>query len=87
MTQLGRKRKLGITCEESALSAEARPMRPGRGAFLLDMDRYDALAAIGIGLVGVGCWLIYAPLGFIAMGAMLIGAALVGARANGRGGR
>lgn len=50
------------------------------------MDIYDVVAAVGIGLVGVGCWLVYPPLAFIAVGTILVLGAVGGARASSGGG-
>lgn len=73
----------------SAWSAEVRTLEahPSALSFCLEMDIYDVVAAVGIGLVGVGCWLMYPPLGFIAVGSLLLVGAVGGARASGRGGR
>jgi hypothetical protein len=49
------------------------------------MDIYDFVAAIGIGLVGVGCWLIAPALAYISVGTLLIVAAVAGARRQGGG--
>jgi len=41
---------------------------------------YDALAAVGMCALAYGCWLAWAPLGFIVPGALMIVGALVGAK-------
>jgi hypothetical protein len=46
----------------------------------MNMDRFDVLATVGFVMVGIGCALIYAPLGLIVPGAGLIGLAMLGAR-------
>lgn len=46
------------------------------------MDRVDALAAVGLVLVSIGCALIYGPLGLIVGGLGLIGLALLEAKST-----
>lgn len=87
MTWGGWGRKLWITCEGERPERRGEAQRGPAAALFRFMDVYDVVAAVGIGLVGVGCWLVYPPLAFVAVGTMLIVAALVGARASGRGGR
>lgn len=41
---------------------------------------YDALAIVGLCALAYGCWLAWAPLGFIVPGALLIVGALAAAR-------
>lgn len=52
-----------------------RDDRPGD---ILDAIRL-ALAVAGAGLVGLGAWMHYPPLGFITAGALLVAIAVVGA--------
>lgn len=46
------------------------------------MDRFDVLLLLGIGLVAIGCGLIYFPLGLMAGGAGCITIAVIGARSE-----
>ena len=79
--------RLWITCEGERPERRGEAQRGPAAALFSFMDIYDVVAAIGIGLVGVGCWLMYPPLGLIAVGSLLLVGAVGGARASGRGGR
>lgn len=41
---------------------------------------WDALALVGLALIGVGLWLIYPPVALIVVGALLLVGAVYGAR-------
>lgn len=48
----------------------------------MSLDRYDALALVGLGLLACGAALMYAPLGLMVLGAGLLAAGLLGARSE-----
>jgi len=45
-------------------------------------DGFDAMAAIGLILIGIGLWMIWPPAALIGIGAALLGIGLAGARAR-----
>ncbi len=48
------------------------------------MDRWDVMALVGLGMVGVGLWFVYWPLALIVPGVVLLAVGIFGAR-NGTG--
>jgi TctA family transporter len=44
------------------------------------LDVYDVMAALSLGLIGYGLWLVWIPLTFIIVGSVLFVVALAGAR-------
>lgn len=44
------------------------------------IDRTDVLAALGLGLVSYGAWLVYQPAAFLVAGALCLAAAVLSAR-------
>ena len=50
------------------------------GSSAVWIDRRDIIALLGLGLLGYGSWLVFAPAGFIVPGAILSAVAVFGVR-------